>query len=88
MRSTGVLIAVAIGINLGACVSSSDRRAATIKGACDSFVPPPHAIKGKTRSDQRWISGTVESGVSACGWARPAPHPDDVKRARRAAGVS
>jgi hypothetical protein len=81
------MILTALGISLAGCVSQSDRRAATIQGACDSFERPPHAIKGKTRSDQRWADGQIESGVSACGWARPGPHPDDVKRSARRNGT-
>jgi hypothetical protein len=65
------MILAGLGISLGACVSQSDKRAATIKGACDSFVAPVSVVQGKARRDQRWIDGQVESGVSACGWRRP-----------------
>jgi hypothetical protein len=62
---------VGIGTSLGACVSTNDKRAASIKGACDSFVAPQDVVLGKRRQDQRWIDGQIESGVSACGWRRP-----------------
>lgn len=60
-----------LGTSLAGCVSTSDRRAASIKGACDSFVAPREVVLGKRRQDQRYIDGVIESGVSACGWARP-----------------
>jgi hypothetical protein len=65
------MMLVGIGTSLGACVSTSDKRAASIKGACDSFVAPGVPVVGKRRQDQRWIDGQIESGVSACGWKRP-----------------
>jgi hypothetical protein len=68
MRLFGLLIVAAM---LAGCQTVSDRRAATLKGACDSFVAPRDVVLGKRRTDQRWIDGTIESGVSACGWARP-----------------
>jgi hypothetical protein len=71
MRWIGVTISVAIGASQMACVSASDRRAASIKGACDSFVAPREVVLGKRRVDQKWIDGTIESGVSACNWPRP-----------------
>lgn len=67
------MMLVILGTSLGACVSQSDRRAATIRGACDSFVAPLNTVLGKRRQDQRWIDGQIESGVSACGWRRPSP---------------
>lgn len=71
MKWISVMTLTGIGISLAACVSQSDRRAATIQGACDSFVAPVQVVGGKTRRDQRWIDGQIESGVSACGWPRP-----------------
>jgi hypothetical protein len=65
------MILMGLGVSLGACVSTSDRRAATIKGACDAFERPVTIVLGKRRTDQRWIDGQIESGVSACGWPRP-----------------
>jgi major membrane immunogen (membrane-anchored lipoprotein) len=66
-----IAFVIAATLLLTACQSSSDKRAATIKGACDSFVAPVNVVQGKTRTDQRWVDGQIESGVSACGWRRP-----------------
>jgi major membrane immunogen (membrane-anchored lipoprotein) len=66
-----IAFVIATTILLTACQSSSDKRAATIKGACDSFVAPGSVVHGNTHTDQRWIDGQIESGVSACGWRRP-----------------
>lgn len=66
-----LLLLVLLASALASCQTASDRRAATLKGACDSFVAPRDVVEGKRRTDQRWIDGQVESGVSACGWARP-----------------
>jgi hypothetical protein len=65
------MMLVASGVSLAGCVSTSDQKAATLTGACNSFVAPLEEVRGRTRRDQRWIDGQIESGVSACGWRRP-----------------
>lgn len=37
------------------------------------FHDPGFTVRGKTRRDQQWISGTQEAGIRACGWQRPRP---------------
>jgi hypothetical protein len=69
-----------LGISLGACVSASDKKAASIGGACNAFEPATQVVEGKTRVDQRWIDGQIESGVSACGFSRPKPKQQTVAR--------
>ncbi|XUM19734.1 hypothetical protein ACRAVF_18895 [Bradyrhizobium oligotrophicum S58] len=44
-------------------------------GECKVFQRPAYAIRGATQHDQDWIDPTIESGVGACRWARPAPRP-------------
>ena len=43
----------------------------TTAGACGIFDDPGFEVKGETRKDQRWISGTQETGIAHCGWKRP-----------------
>lgn len=40
-------------------------------GDCQVFKDPKFAVQGKRRQDQKWISGTQETGIKVCGWDRP-----------------
>lgn len=44
-------------------------------GECKFLERPAYAVRGAKRYDQDWIDSTVEGGVGACGWQRPAPRP-------------
>ena len=44
-------------------------------GECKVFERPEYVVLGKRPYDQNWIDGTIEGGVGACRWKRPAPRP-------------
>lgn len=44
-------------------------------GECKVFDAPTYAVRGARPYDQDWIDSTVEGGVGACHWNRPAPRP-------------
>lgn len=71
---------VAVAFVVSACQTTGTGPASIAGGECRVFLAPPHAIKGKTRSDQAYVDDVTESGVASCGWKRPAPHPDDKPR--------
>ena len=54
---------------LAGCQTSS--APATVEAECRVFTDPGFAVRGATRVDQRWISGTQETGIRVCGWKRP-----------------
>lgn len=59
-------------------------------GECKIKEPPPHVILGKTQTDQDWIDGEVEVGVTVCGFPRPGPRPaalDAPPATRQVAGA-
>lgn len=47
-------------------------------GECKFLERPEYAVKGKAQPDQDWIDSTIEGGVGACGWQRPAPRPESA----------
>lgn len=44
-------------------------------GECKVIERPQYVVRGLRRYDQDWIDSTIEGGVGACGWQRPAPRP-------------
>lgn len=59
---------------LGGCVTT-DGVPSVVGGECKVFTGPQYAVRGSRPYDQDWIDSTVEGGVGACKWARPAPRP-------------
>lgn len=58
---------------LGGCAT---RGPTSVSGdECRVFERPPYAVRGARPYDQEWIDSTVEGGVGACGWQRPAARP-------------
>lgn len=47
-------------------------------GECKVMERPPYAVRGAEPYDQDWIDSTVEGGVGACHWQRPAPRPPEL----------
>jgi hypothetical protein len=48
---------------------------------CKVFEPPRYAVRGRAPYDQDWIDSTIEGGVGACRWQRPAPRPPQLDAA-------
>ncbi len=46
-------------------------------GEAHALKGPEFVVKGATDFDQRWIDDTVEAGVAALGWQRPAERPPE-----------
>lgn len=59
---------------LGGC-AHAPHPASVSSGECKVFQAPSYVVKGKKQYDQDWIDSTVEGGVGACGWQRPAARP-------------
>lgn len=57
---------------LGGCETTGT---GSVKGSCRAFEAPQYAVRGATQHDQDWIDPTIESGIGACNWTRPAPRP-------------
>lgn len=47
-------------------------------GECKVIERPPYAVRGARPYDQDWIDSTIEGGVGACNWPRPAPRPAEI----------
>jgi hypothetical protein len=75
IRLAGVL---ALAGMLAAC--GTKPKGSVLGSEGGAIKPPDYAIKGATDFDQRWIDETVETGVSALGWKRPAPRPPEWDR--------
>jgi hypothetical protein len=75
-RATGVVL-------LAACLAgcAKDLGGSVAGGECKVFERPPYAVQGARRYDQDWIDSTVEGGVGACRWPRPAPRPPEIDAA-------
>lgn len=58
---------------LGGCVTTDGP--GSVSGTCSVFTPPTYAVRGATQYDQDWIDPTIEGGVGACHWPRPAARP-------------
>jgi hypothetical protein len=44
------------------------------------FERPDYAVLGQTRYDQNWIDSNTEAGVAPCGWQRPKPRRQALRR--------
>jgi hypothetical protein len=44
-------------------------------GECKIFDAPKYVVRGLRQYDQDWIDSTIEVGVGACRWQRPAQRP-------------
>ena len=51
----------------------------SVSGACDVWPKPKVALYGVEAVDQQFLDETVEVGVAACGWPRPAARSDPRK---------
>lgn len=69
-------IAAVFSLLLGGCTQTLTGSIAG--GECKVFERPNYAVRGLRPYDQSWINSTVEGGVGACGWARPAPRPPEL----------
>lgn len=58
---------------LAGCVTTDGP--GSVSGTCSVFTPPTYAVRGATQYDQDWIDPTIEGGVGACHWPRPAARP-------------
>jgi hypothetical protein len=66
-------LALPLLLVLGGCVTDG---VGSVKGGeCKVFDAPAYEIRGATQHDQDWIDPTIESGVGACKWKRPAARP-------------
>lgn len=61
---------------LGGCVTTGG--GSVTGGECKVFEAPKYAIRGATQYDQDWADSTIEGGVGACKWVRPAPRPAEL----------
>jgi hypothetical protein len=68
------LAALSLTVALAGCAGTS-LPASVTGGECKVFPRPEYAVRGKTLYDQNWVDDTVESGVGACQWQRPAARP-------------
>lgn len=70
---------------LGGCLQTFGGSVAG--GGCKFIERPPYAVRGLRQYDQDWVDSTIEGGVGACHWKRPAPRPPalDAGPARKAA---
>lgn len=76
LRRYGVLVAVLlVALVLAGCVTDGT---GSVKGSCKVFDAPKYAVRGARPYDQDWIDSTIEDGVGACKWARPAPRPAEL----------
>lgn len=61
---------------LGGCATAPQ---GSVGGSeCKVFERPQYVVRGARQYDQNWIDSTIEGGVGACGWARPAPRPAEL----------
>ena len=70
MSSPANAISILLISLLAGC--SQTVKPASVAGECGVFRDPGFEVKGATRRDQKWISGTQEKGIKICGWPRPA----------------
>lgn len=63
-------------ITLAGCATAP--KVSVMNGECKTFERPPYAIRGLRQYDQDWIDSTIEGGVGACGWQRPAERPAEL----------
>lgn len=61
---------------LGACATNGGGSVAG--GECKFLERPTYVVRGARQYDQDWIDSTIEGGVGACGWQRPAPRPSQM----------
>lgn len=78
-----LLLPLALLLVLGGCVTTDGP--GSVSGTCSVFTGPQYAVRGATQYDQDWIDPTIEGGVGACHWPRPAARPAamDAPRAAR-----
>lgn len=57
---------------LGGCATTGGSVAGS---ECKVFEPPRFAVRGRAAYDQDWIDSTIEGGIGACRWKRPAVRP-------------
>jgi hypothetical protein len=69
---------------LGGCATAPGP-GSVATGECKVFEAPRYAVKGARPYDQDWIDSTVEGGVGACKWQRPAARPAELDTPPRAA---
>jgi hypothetical protein len=70
------LVALPLLFALGACATTGGGSVAG--GECKFLERPTYAVRGVRQYDQDWIDSTVEGGVGACKWARPAARPAEL----------
>lgn len=73
MRFWPLLLAL---LPLGGCATAPQGSIAG--GECKFLERPVYAVRGARQYDQDWIDSTIEGGVGACGWRRPAPRPAEL----------
>lgn len=78
--SRGPLLALPLLFALAGCVTTDGP--ASVSGTCKVFDAPKYAVRGATQYDQDWIDPTIESGVGACKWPRPAARPPEMDAPR------
>lgn len=70
------LLALPLLLLLAGCATSPGP--ASVSGTCSVFEAPRYAVKGARTYDQDWIDSTIEGGVGACKWQRPATRPAEL----------
>lgn len=78
-------LAALLSLFLLAGCATAPHPASVANGTCKVFEAPRYAVKGKKQYDQDWIDSTVEGGVGACGWQRPAARPAEVDAKQKVA---
>lgn len=68
------VLALVVVLVLGGCAHAPGPTSIA-GGECKFLERPAYAVRGAQRYDQDWIDSTVEGGVGACHWPRPAPRP-------------
>lgn len=72
-----------LAVTLGGCMTT-DGPGSVSRGECKVFHAPKYAVRGATQYDQDWTDSTIEGGVGACRWKRPAPRPAALNGAQPA----
>ena len=68
----------ALALLLPLCGCITPGTGSVVGGECKVFERPQYAVRGVRPYDQDWIDSTVEGGVGACHWARPAARPAEL----------
>lgn len=61
---------------LGGCVTTGT--GSVVGGECKVMERPQYVVRGVRQYDQDWIDSTIEGGIGACKWERPAARPPEL----------